>query len=174
MTLPIFVITMLPALLVAAAFFDLTSYTIPNFLPGGMFLLFCIFMLAMALGGHPLSWSETWPHLLAGGVGLALGMAMFAVNWVGGGDAKLFAMACLWLGWNALYQYALTASLLGGVLTVALLMFRRVPLPASLAAQPWLLRLADCESGVPYGIALSIAALVVLPDTEVFRLAATH
>jgi prepilin peptidase CpaA len=101
MTFPILIITVLPALLVAAAFFDLTSYTIPNFLPAAMFGLFGVFLVAMALGGHALSWSQTWPHLLAGGVGLALGMAMFAVNWVGGGDAKLFAMACLWLGWNA-------------------------------------------------------------------------
>jgi prepilin peptidase CpaA len=138
-----------------------------------MLLLFATFVMGMMLHGHPMSWSETWPHLLAGGIGLALGMGMFAVGWVGGGDAKLFAMACLWLGWDAMYQYTLTASVLGGFLTLALLMFRRVPLPPVLAAQPWLLKLADREAGVPYGIALAIAALNVLPDTEVFRLAAT-
>ena len=173
MTLPIFIVTILPSLLVAAAFFDLTTYTIPNVLPAAMLLLFGAFLLVMAVAGHPLSWNETWPHVLAGAIGLALGMVMFALNWVGGGDAKLFAMACLWLGWDAIYQYAITASLLGGVLTLALLMLRRVPLPPLLAAQPWLLRLADRDSGVPYGIALAIAALVLLPDTEVFRLAAT-
>jgi prepilin peptidase CpaA len=46
-------------------------------------------------------------------------------------------------------------------------------LPRLLSAQPWLARLADPNSGVPYGVALAIAALVVLPDTELFRIAAT-
>jgi prepilin peptidase CpaA len=113
-------------------------------------------------------------HLLSGGIGLAAGMAMFAAGWVGGGDAKLFAMACLWLGWNSMFEYTVLASLLGGALTLGLLMFRQLPLPRVLAAQPWLLRLADRDSGVPYGVALAMAAVTVLPDTELFRLAAAH
>jgi prepilin peptidase CpaA len=173
MTLPTMLIATLPALLVAAAFFDLTTYTIPNILPAGMLLLFAIFLLAMALGGHALHWKELSPHLIAGGAGLAIGMAMFALGWIGGGDAKLFAMACLWLGWDVMYAYAMIASILGGGLTISLLMLRQVPLPRILAEQPWLLRLADPQSGVPYGVALSIAALSILPTTEIFRLAAT-
>ena len=172
MTLPIAIISMLTALLVAAAFFDLTTYTIPNVLPAAMLLLFAVFLPMMALVGHPLTWDETSPHLLAGGIGLALGMAFFAAGWVGGGDAKLFAMACLWLGWDVMFSYAVIASLLGGALTVGLLMLRQVPLPRLLAEQPWLMRLADRDSGVPYGVALAFAAISILPDTEIFRLAA--
>jgi prepilin peptidase CpaA len=59
------------------------------------------------------------------------------------------------------------------MLSVALLVLRKFPLPSVLAAQPWLVRLADRNSGVPYGVALAMAALVVLPDTELFRIAAT-
>lgn len=173
MTISITIMAVLPVLLIAAAMFDLTSFTIPNALPAAMFVLFAVFMVGAVLSGHALSWSETWPHLLAGVVGLLAGMALFAFGVVGGGDAKLFAMSCLWLGWEAMFQYAIVASLLGGVLTLALLMLRRIPLPSLLAAQPWLLRLADRESGVPYGVALAMAALAVLPDTEIFRLAAT-
>ena len=114
MTLPTMLIATLPALLIAAAFFDLTTYTIPNTLPAGMLLLFALFLLAMALDGHALRWSEISPHLIAGGFGLAVGMAMFAAGWIGGGDAKLFAMACLWLGWDVMYSYAVIASILGG------------------------------------------------------------
>jgi prepilin peptidase CpaA len=173
MTLPTMIIATLPALLVIAAFFDLTTYTIPNVLPAGMLLLFVIFLSVMAFAGHRLNWSETAPHLAAGGLGLVAGMVLFALGWIGGGDAKLFAMACLWLGWDAMFDYAVIASLLGGTLTLGLLMLRQVPLPRLLAEQPWLLRLADRESGVPYGVALSIAALSILPNTEIFRLAAT-
>ena len=99
MTLPTMLIATLPALLIAAALFDLATYTIPNTLPAGMLLLFGIFLVAMALGGHALHWREVSPHLLAGGFGLAAGLAMFAAAWSGRGDAELFAFAGLWLGW---------------------------------------------------------------------------
>jgi prepilin peptidase CpaA len=173
MTVSILLVAILPAILIAAAFFDLTTFTIPNMLPAAMFALFAAFLLATTLNGHSLTWGETWPHLLAGAVALVAGMALFGAGWVGGGDAKLFAMACLWLGWDSMFEYTLVASLLGGVLTISLLTLRRLPLPSLLAAQPWLVRLADRDSGVPYGVALAIAALVVLPDTELFRIAAT-
>jgi len=171
MTIPVMIIAMLTALLVAAAFFDLATFTIPNILPGAMFLLFAGLLPAMAIAGHPLNWHQTAPHLLGGGLGLALGMALFALGWVGGGDAKLFAMTSLWLGWDNMFAYGAIASVLGGGLTVGLLMLRRAPLPRLLAEQPWIARLADRESGVPYGIALAVAAINILPDTEIFRLA---
>src|SRR5258708_8224138 len=150
MAVSILLVAMLPALLVAAAFFDLTSYTIPNMLPAAMLALFAAFLLASALNGHSLSWSETWPHLLAGAVALVAGMALFAAGWVGGGDAKLFAMACLWLGWDSMFEYTFVASLLGGMLTITLLVLRRFPFPALFATQPWLARLADRESSPAY------------------------
>ena len=71
---------------------------------------------------------------------------------IGGGDAKLFAGAALWLGLNALYEYALIVTLLGGVLSLALLTLRRTPLPPSLLVRPWIARLADRRSGIPYGL----------------------
>src|SRR5258705_13134547 len=159
MMVSILLVAILPAILIAAAFFDLTTYTIPNMLPAAMFVLFAAFLLTIALAGHGLNWSDTWPHLLAGVVALVGGMALFAAGWVGGGDAKLFAMACLWLGWDSMFEYMLVASLLGGILTVSLVVVRRFSFPSLLAAQPWLVRLADRNSGVPYGGGLSMAAL---------------
>jgi prepilin peptidase CpaA len=171
----ILVVAILPALLVAAAIYDMASFTIPNTVPAAMFILFAAFLLAVTMQGHGMSFSETGMHLFAGAIGLAAGMALFAAGFVGGGDAKLFAAASLWLGWNTFYEYTLVSSLLGGVLTVALLLLRRFPLPETLASsQPWLARLADKQSGVPYGVALAVAALVVLPDTELFRIAASN
>ena len=139
-----------------------------------MILLFAAFLVYTVIVGHSLSWNQTAMHVMAGIIGLGVGMGMFALGWVGGGDAKLFAGATLWLGWDALYEYAVLATLLGGVLTVALLMLRKIPLPQILADQPWLARLADRKSGVPYGVALSCAALIVLPNTDLFRLAAVN
>jgi prepilin peptidase CpaA len=164
----------LPGLFVAAAITDLTSFTIPNVLPAAMLVLFAILRLAMALSGHALGWSEISPHLLAGTIGLVVGLGMFATGWVGGGDAKLLAAACLWVGWDALIQYAILATLFGGLLTIWLLMLRRMPMPPFLATKTWFVRLADSKSGVPYGIALAIAAIDLLPDTDLFRLVATN
>jgi prepilin peptidase CpaA len=171
MTASMFLLGILSSLMLAAALFDLASYTIPNLLTGTMFVLFAAFLLALALNGHALGWSSMRLHLLAGALGLAVGIAMFARGWIGGGDAKLFAVACLWLGWNSIYDYAILASLLGGALTLFLLALRQLPVAAFLPPWPWLLRLTDTESGVPYGVALASAALMILPDTDLIRLA---
>ncbi len=171
MVTEILLVAVFPALLVAAAVWDLISFTIPNLLIAAMLTLFVVFLSVMALEGAGMGWTDTGLHLLSGVVGLAAGVALFATGWVGGGDAKLFAATALWLGWNTLFEYTLLASILGGGLTLAVLALRRVPLPAILARQGWILRLADKEAGVPYGIALVVAALVVLPRTELFRLA---
>jgi prepilin peptidase CpaA len=53
------------------------------------------------------------------------------------------------------------------------LALRRLPLPALLARQSWILRLHDSHAGIPYGVALAAGVLVVLPGTEIFRLAAS-
>ena len=172
MTVAILVLGILPVLLAAAAVSDLMTYKIPNVIPGVMILLFIAFLILLALGGHAMSWSEMSPHLLAGTLGLIAGMGLFALGWIGGGDAKFFAAALLWLGWDALFGYAIVASLLGGVLTVGLITLRKIPQPAFLIRQAWFARLSDQKAGVPYGIALALAALLILPYTHVFKIAA--
>jgi prepilin peptidase CpaA len=158
----------LPGLLVAAAVYDLMSYTIPNPITGAMILLFAAFVVVVVFTGQAPGWTAIGWHLLAGFLGLAVGMAMFAAGWIGGGDAKLFAAALLWLGWDVLLDYAVIASLLGGLLTLVLLLLRQIPLPIFLVRQSWIARLSDPKAGVPYGVALAIAALLVLPDTQFF------
>ena len=98
-------------------------------------------------------------------VALGVGMAMFALHWIGGGDAKIFAGACLWLGPVCAVHYTLTSAVFGGVLTVLLLLLRRFPVPSFLA-RPWILNLADPQAGVPYGVALALGAIAVLPGTD--------
>jgi prepilin peptidase CpaA len=88
------------------------------------------------------------------------------MGWIGGGDAKVAASGALWFGFAHLMDYLLYASLFGGALTLLLIQLRQWPLPYPLASQAWLLRLHAKESGIPYGIALAIAALMVYPDTD--------
>jgi prepilin peptidase CpaA len=72
----------------------------------------------------------------------------------------------LWLGFAHLAEYLLYASLLGGALTLLIIQFRAVPLPQVFVGREWAERLHRRNSGVPYGIALAAAALVVYPHTE--------
>ena len=44
-------------------------------------------------------------------------------------------------------------------------MFRSIPLPASLLKEVWLERLHRPKGDIPYGIALSAAALWIYPQT---------
>jgi prepilin peptidase CpaA len=51
------------------------------------------------------------------------------------------------------------------VLTLAILAFRFMPLPTWLAGQSWAVRLHQFDGGVPYGVALAAAALLIYPST---------
>ena len=161
------ILAFLPATLLAAAGWDLASYTIPNFLQLMLVAGFIVFIAAAGLSPSVIAM-----HLLAGFVGLAVGFTLFALGYIGGGDAKLFAAVVLWFGFNDLLTYALFASLFGGALTLGLLSLRRVPLPQTLATHNWILRLHDERGGIPYGVALAAGAFAILPQTEIFRLAA--
>jgi prepilin peptidase CpaA len=155
----------LPALLVAAAGWDIASYTIPNYLQLALFGTFLLFALVAGMGFAPLAL-----HIAAGLLGLSIGFAFFSLGYVGGGDAKLFAVSAMWFGLKDLLDFALYASVFGGLLTFGLLAFRKIPLPAVLVNQGWLMRLHDQKAGIPYGAALAAGAFAVLPYTDVFRL----
>lgn len=160
-------IAVLPAMLAAAAGWDLASFTIPNLLTFALAAAFGVFALVVGL-----SPGAAGLHLVAGLIALMLGFALFALGYIGGGDAKLYAGAALWLGLHDLVVYTLVATMLGGFLTLTLLALRQLPLPAGLARQAWILKLHDNRSGIPYGVALAAGVFVVLPQTEILRLAA--
>lgn len=156
----------LPALLIAAGVWDLASFTIPNGIQIALLAGFAVFVFASHMSPNVFG-----NHLLAGFLGLVIGFSLFALGYVGGGDAKLFACVCLWFGMHDLLIYALVASIFGGGLTLALLTMRKIPLPAVLSHQGWLLRLHDAREGIPYGVALASGAFCILPQAEIFRAA---
>ncbi len=149
-----------PTVMAFAASSDFFTMTISNRIS----LILTAGFFALALGtGMPLV--EIGNHVAAGALVLALAFFFFIRRWVGGGDAKLAAATALWFGWAHLFDYMLYASLLGGVLTLALLEFRKLTMPRPLIGKEWAERLHRPGGGVPYGIALAIAALVIYPST---------
>lgn len=153
-----------PALMAYAAASDLFTMRIANWLVIAIVGAFAV-MAYLA----QLSWTEIGMAAAAGATVLAISFAFFAFNWIGGGDAKLVSATTLWLGFGLMLPYVIYAALLGGALTLLLLWFRRFPLSEGLAKQAWLDRLHNPKTGVPYGIALAIAAVLVYPQTAIFK-----
>jgi prepilin peptidase CpaA len=150
-----------PALIAFAASSDLFTMTISNRVSLAMV---AGFLILAPLGGMGLY--DMLLHLGAGATVLVVAFGCFAMGWVGGGDAKVAAATALWFGFAHLLDWLVYASLFGGALTILLLMFRQWPLPYPLSGQAWLNKLHDRQSGVPYGIALAIGALMVYPETD--------
>jgi prepilin peptidase CpaA len=155
------------ALTIYAGLSDIFTMTIPNRIS---LLLVGGFVLAALLVG--LSFQQILFSLAGGLTVLALGFACFAFRWIGGGDAKLAAAAALWLGFDHVLEYLLLAMLGGGALAVAMLAMRSFPLPAFTLEWTWLNRLHDRTNGIPYGVALSAAALLIYPSTPLWLAAA--
>ena len=108
------------------------------------FYLFCLFLVGYFL--HVTARVEV------------LGMIHF--------DLVLAAVTALWVGADHTADYLLYTALFGGAFTLGLLTFRRLPLPAVFQGSPWIARLHLASSGVPYGVAMAVAGLVVFPGTH--------
>ncbi len=90
---------------------------------------------------------------------------LFSMGWIGGGDAKLVAAIALWVGAEHTLAYLFATAIFGAVLTLLLLQFRSVVLPAFCIRVSWILNLHTSGSGVPYGVAIAAGALFTFPNT---------
>ncbi len=149
-----------PALVIVAAIKDATSFTIPNWI--SLVLVAAFAPVALACG---VTLSEMGLAVGVGVVALLAGMAMFALGWIGGGDAKLLAASALWLGWPAVMPFVLITALCGGALAVGLLGLRSVWLrPLAEHGPAWVGRLATPGAAAPYGVAICAGALATFPS----------
>ena len=129
--------------------------------------LLLIFLLAYAmlapLVGFTIS-EMGWSAAVAAAV-LLVAFVLFALGWIGGGDAKLAAVTALWFGADHTPAYLIYMALIGLAFTLAILQFRVLTLPACLQNRSWIARLHS-RSDVPNGVAMALAALVVFPQTR--------
>jgi prepilin peptidase CpaA len=152
-----------PLLMAYAASSDLLTMRISNKMV--LSLIVGFFIVALIAGLPP---AEIGMSLVAGVIVLVLFFSFFAFGWIGGGDAKLIAATTLWFGFGGMLPYVIYASLLGGALTLTLLAVRRWPLPYQFKTIVWIDRLHDQKTGVPYGIAMAAAGLLVYPTSDIF------
>jgi prepilin peptidase CpaA len=147
--------------LVYAGLMDLTTMRIRN---GLVLVLLAAYAMLAPLAGFTLE-EIAWSTAIAMGI-LAVCFVFFAFGWMGGGDVKLLAVTALWLGFDHTPAFLLYTALSGGALTLVVLRLRTVGLPAFLGSRHWISQLQSDEAGVPYGVAVAVAALVVFPQTR--------
>ena len=149
-------------LLVYGAICDVATFEIPNFISVLGVLLF----LPASIGEN-WEFSEIFQHLLAGGLVLLVGIGLFVMNVLGGGDVKVLAAAAVWSGFSGLFALLFWVALAGGVLALTLVLFRAVAMPERCQSLRWFARLHG-EAGVPYGVAISFGTLFSL--SEIYHL----
>ena len=72
------------------------------------------------------------------------------------------------MGWSHLCDYGTSSAIIGGALTLAILLGRQLPLPGWSLGIGWLTHLHDRRTGIPYGIALAAGGLLIYPETMVW------
>jgi prepilin peptidase CpaA len=100
-----------------AALYDVISYRIPNLVVILLFALFIFKVIAFQ------DYSALLSPLIAFGVTIIVGFGLFAFRLLGGGDAKLLAVAVLWASEVNLILFFLLTSIFGAVLAILYKLF---------------------------------------------------
>lgn len=161
-----FVQSVLMALFIAlvsyGAWMDARELRIPNWVSLVLLAGFIPMALMAGIGLENLAW-----HLAGAVLVLIVGFGLFAFNLFGGGDAKLMAAAALWVGWSQLAYFVFAVVLVGGVLSILVVLLRK-----GLGLWPdWLVKRAEGlftpNKAIPYGIAIAAGALLTVPRMAV-------
>lgn len=155
-----------PLCLALAALTDLLAMTIPNRI--SVILLGTFIVVALASG---MEWQTFGLSLTAGLVVFLVCFVMFALNAMGGGDAKLLTSCAVWFGLNeSLATFLIAVAFIGGILTLGILLVRSrsqeitaigFPIPDSLLV----------AKKIPYGIAIAVAGLMTYPEAPIVQAA---
>ncbi len=158
-----------PLCLAFAALNDLFTMTIPNRISAVLLISFVVVAPFSGMDVHTFAMS-----FFAGLIVFAATFALFALNTMGGGDAKLLTASAIWFGFDtALTVYMVAVALFGGILTMGILVIRSyrqeimvtgLPIPDSLLV----------AKKVPYGIAIAVAGLLTYPEAPIVQLAMQH
>jgi prepilin peptidase CpaA len=159
------ILVIFPLCMAIAAFSDLFTMTIPNRVS---VILLASFIVVAPLAG--MSLIDIGWHLLAGLAVFAVVFVLFAINTMGGGDAKVLTASAVWFGFNdSLVVYLGDVAVIGGALTMLILLIRSqkgmiaaigVPVPRPLLQ----------EKKIPYGIAIGIGGFVAYPTSPLMQL----
>jgi prepilin peptidase CpaA len=143
------VIALLTIVLVIASYSDVRDRRIPNWTIVAIAVLFIPWTL---VGGIPV-----FSSLEAGLVAFLISCPLYVVRVVGAGDSKLLTVTALFVGADRLIFFLVWVALVGGMIAVASLALRQARAMGFFATVAPL----SVERGVPYGVAIAIAAVGV-------------
>ena len=140
-------IAALAGALALAAFTDLRSRIIENWLNAGIALAAPLFWWA---SGYAL-WPDVPIQIALALLVFALFGGMFAMGGMGGGDVKLIGALALWLPLQPLVLMLVVMAMAGGVLTIVMATAHKI-------------RKSNNILEIPYGVAIAIATLIVIRE----------
>ncbi|MDQ8027191.1 MAG: prepilin peptidase [Brevundimonas sp.] len=164
-TVSLILLGVMPLLVIVGGLSDLTTMRIPNWIS---LALIAGFLPAALAVGLPLT--QLGVHFAVAFAALLVGMGMFALRWIGGGDAKLMASACLWLGFQGSGMFLLWTALVGGLFCLFLIFARFHSRPYLAGAPGWIVTLMEPKGDIPYGVAIAAGALMAYPSSALVML----
>jgi len=163
MTLLFIPLSIMVLALIYAALSDASSMIISNKI--------CLVVMAAFAMSVPLAW-DGWAvfgeHMLVGLSFFVMGFILFAVGGLGGGDAKLMAAIGLFWTWGDALLFLVNVTIYGGALALVLLMARNY-VPVNVSTNSFVVKMFANEKKIPYGIAITLGALTVLPTSDIVQ-----
>jgi prepilin peptidase CpaA len=152
MNISVIAIAMWAITLVAASISDLRAFRISNIFPAIIIVLFVVFH---AISGFSYLLLPNFLHFL---LALAVGMLLFGKGWIGGGDAKLYAVVALWFNWNGAVALIFLTTFSGLLLAIAFVVGRMLGIRRNRANtdKPK----TKMERRIPYGVAIALGAVL--------------
>jgi prepilin peptidase CpaA len=150
------------ALMIAVMLWDLRDYIIPNLLNVAIVVLYVPAALMLPI--------DSGMAVVAACIALAVGLGLFALNIMGGGDIKLLVALTLWTGWSkATLDFLLLTVLIGGALALVVWVLRPIVsrLWRRLCPSRNLPKIFTYRQPIPYGLAIAGAFLLVLSRGQV-------
>lgn len=154
----------LPLCLAMAAFTDILTMKIPNRVS---IILALSFFAVAPLSGMDLA---TFGWSIVAALAVFFGcFALFALNVMGGGDAKILSAAALWYGFNIdLVAFLGLTGIYGGFLALFVLLMRANQNILLATPVPIPMHFFKDRAGIPYGVAIGASAFSTYPESRIF------
>ncbi|WP_417818943.1 A24 family peptidase [Tritonibacter scottomollicae] len=149
------ILIVLTVLLVGAAVQDMVSMRISNLFSIAVIALFGLWI---AYKGFP---DNGWENGVHFAIALVAGMGLFAMGWIGGGDAKLYASCALWFDLAAAPVLVFCITMAGLILLLAMLVTRRF---RKRRIRPGPFEEPDAKKSLqmPYGVAIAAGSIFTI------------
>jgi prepilin peptidase CpaA len=146
-----FIVLLLSILLAVVSVSDVRDRRIPNWT---VLAVAALFVPWIFVGGQVSVLSSLGAALIV----FAASCALYAFRVFGAGDSKLLTVTALFAGMSRLPHFLVLVALAGGLIAVASIVAR----PTRAAVMIHMRGKGDFGRGVPYGVAIAIATIVII------------